>query len=67
MIYLLAISAGIFSVAFYPALPSLESYVIRLSLISLVWVAIEYSKLSIMSYARDQVFPSCLTCTAWWR
>ena len=67
MIYLLAISAGIFSVAFYPALPSLESDVIRLSLISLVWVAIEYSKLSIMSYARDQVFPSCLICTAWWR
>ena len=52
MIYLLAMSAGIFSVAFYPALPNIQSYAVWLSLISLVWVAIEYSKLSIMSYAR---------------
>ena len=52
MIYLLAISAGIFSVAFYPALPNIQSYAVWLSLISLVWVAIEYSKLSIVRYAR---------------
>ena len=52
MIYLLATSAGIFSVAFYPALPTIQSYVVWLSLISLVWVVIEYSKLLVVSYAR---------------
>ena len=110
MIYLLGISAGTFSVSFYLALRSIQSYEVWLSLISLVWVAIGSSKLPIVklythhrqpdaarrnptigtrvlktvakgavtfrwdqsgkldvSSARDRVFPSCLTCTAWWR
>ena len=47
MIYLCAISIGIFSVAFYTVLPSIQFYLVWFTGISLSWVAIEFSPLRI--------------------
>jgi competence protein ComEC len=53
MIYLCAISAGIFSVAFYTVLPSMQFYLGLFSGISLSWVAVECSSLRIKGFIKS--------------
>jgi competence protein ComEC len=53
MIYLLAISTGVFSVAFYPALPSMHLYFVGLSSLSLIWLLVERFKLPIHGFVKS--------------